>query len=273
MKTLNNHTLLYDEDCPLCNIYTSGFIKVKMLDENGRKSYASIIKEEQNYIDFNRAKNEIALVDTQNKKVFYGIDSLLKVIGTSFPWIEKIGNWKPINYGLKKVYKFISYNRKVIAPSVIKNKNTTECVPDFNVKYRMFYILFATFFTAIILFQYAKMITLLPKANFGREILLAIGQIGFQYLFIQKLDKQKQLNYIGNLVTVSVIGSLVLLPILLLNQFVIINEYLILGWFGLTVSIMILEHFRRIKLLELPKYLTMTWVLYRIIALLIILNS
>lgn len=102
MKTLNNHTLLYDEDCPLCNIYTSGFIKVKMLDENGRKSYASIIKEEQNYIDFNRAKNEIALVDTQNKKVFYGIDSLLKVIGTSFPWIEKIGNWKPINYGLKK---------------------------------------------------------------------------------------------------------------------------------------------------------------------------
>jgi hypothetical protein len=36
-----------------------------------------------------RAKNEIALVDTQNKTVILGIDGLLKVIGFSFV-IEKI---------------------------------------------------------------------------------------------------------------------------------------------------------------------------------------
>ena len=271
MKTLTNHTLLYDEDCPMCNLYTSGFIKVNMLDENGRKPFATLSEEEQNYIDLDKAKNEIALVDTKNKKVLYGIDSLLKVIGNSFPWMEKVGNWKPINFFLKKLYKFISYNRKVIAPSKVKHENKLVCVPDFNIKYRIFYLVLATLFTSIILFQYAEFITLLPKANFGRELLLAVGQIGFQYLFIQKLSKQNQLNYIGNLVTVSVMGSLFLLPILTLNQCIEINEYVVLGWFGLTVNLMILEHYRRISILRLPKSLTLTWILYRVLALGIIL--
>ncbi|WP_445710107.1 DCC1-like thiol-disulfide oxidoreductase family protein [Flavobacterium sp.] len=272
MKTLTNHMLLYDEDCPMCNLYTSGFIKANMLDENGRKPFVTLTNEEENYIDLDRAKDEIALVDTKNKTTLYGIDSLLKVIGNSFPWMEKVGNWKLINYCLKKLYKFISYNRKVIAPSKITSGTTIQCVPSFNVKYRLLYIVFASLFTAIVLFQYAEMIILLPKGNFTRELVLAVGQMGFQFLFILKLSKQKQLNYIGNLVTVSVIGSLMLLPILLLNQFLLINEYVILSWFGLTVNLMILEHYRRVSLLQLPKFLTLTWILYRIIALLFILN-
>ncbi len=272
MKTLNNHTLLYDEDCPVCNIYTSGFIKTKMLDSQGRKSFELISTEEINYINIERAKNEIALVDKKNKKVYYGIESLLKVIGNSFPLMEKAGNWKPINYLLKKLYKLVSYNRKVIAPSKNKNDNKIQCVPSLNIRYRVIYILLVTLLTAITLFKYAELITLLPKANFSRELVLAFGQIGFQYLFIQKISKQKQLDYLGNLVTVSIMGSLVLLPVLLLNHFMLVNEYIILGWFGLTVNLMILEHYRRTKILELPKYLTITWILYRIIALIMILT-
>jgi predicted DCC family thiol-disulfide oxidoreductase YuxK len=271
MKTLNNHTLLYDEDCPVCNLYTSGFIKAKMLDNQGRKPFIAITNEEENYIDLERAKNEIALVDNKNKKVFYGMDSLLKVIGNSFPWMERVGNWKPINYIVKKLYKFISYNRKVIAPNKNTNKTSIQCIPSFNVKYRIFYIILATLFTTVVLYKYAKLITLLPEASFSREILLATGQIVFQYVFIQKINKQEQLNYIGNLVTVSVMGSLLLLPILLLNQFIIINKFIILAWFGITVSLMILEHNRRTNILNLPKYLTITWILYRLLALIIIL--
>ncbi|NRT15018.1 putative DCC family thiol-disulfide oxidoreductase YuxK [Flavobacterium sp. 28A] len=272
MKTLDNHTLLYDEECPMCNMYTSTFIKANMLDNQGRKPFVNITTEEENYIDLERAKNEIALVDKVNQKVYYGIDSLLKVIGNSFPWMEKIGNWKPINYFLKKLYKFISYNRKVIVPSKTKAEHKINCIPDFNTKYRLFYIAFATLFTALVLFQYAELIVFLPKGTFVRELLLAVGQIGFQAIFTQKLDKQKQLNYIGNLVTVSIIGSLLLLPILILNSYFDLNDYFILGWFGLTVNFMIYEHYRRISLLELPKYLTLTWILYRIIALVIIIN-
>lgn len=273
MKTLQHQTLLYDEDCPLCRIYTSGFIKTGMLDENGKKPYCKLSDEEQNFIDVKRASNEIALVDNKNKTVMYGIDSLLKVIGFSFPWMEKIGKLKPIKYFLKKLYSFISYNRKVIIPSKIKNEIKLQCIPDFSYKYRILYILFASTITTFMLYNFSNAVSVLPKSTIARELILALGQIVFQGLFLIKLDKKMVLNYIGNLMTVSLMGSLLLVPILILNSIFKIPEVVTLGWFGTTVLLMLVEHSRRIKILELPFYLSITWIIYRIIALLIILNS
>ncbi|MUU79571.1 DCC1-like thiol-disulfide oxidoreductase family protein [Winogradskyella endarachnes] len=272
MKTLQNQTLLYDKDCPLCNVYTSSFIKTKMLDTNGRKAYKDLTNEEQNFIDLKRAANEIALIDNKNKTVIYGIDSLLKVIGNSMPWVEKIGNLKPIKFGLKKLYSFISYNRKVIIPSKEDLTQTLKCVPDFNYKYRYIYILFATLITSIVLFKFGKLLHIIPESNIYREGFIALGQIGFQALFISKLKFQKQLNYVGNLITVSLMGSLILIPVLILNSLLIIPEVVILTWFGLTVLFMLYEHVRRVKILELPTYLSATWILYRVLILLAILS-
>jgi hypothetical protein len=86
------------------------------------------------------------------------------------------------------------------------------------------------------------------------------------------MDKKTIINYTGNLMTVSLMGSLILTPILILTQFINVSEFIVLGWFGITVFIMFAEHFRRVKVLKLPSYLCFTWVLYRIIALLFILN-
>jgi hypothetical protein len=61
----------------MCTFYTAAFIKTKMLDDNGENlCYPNGCR---SYIDMDRAKNEIALVDTQNKTVIYGIDGLFKV--------------------------------------------------------------------------------------------------------------------------------------------------------------------------------------------------
>ncbi len=271
MKTLQNQTLLFDEDCPLCQVYTTGFIKAGMLDENGKKPFSSLTSEEHNFIDIKRASNEIALVDNKNKTVIYGIDSLLKVIGNSFPWMEKVGNIAPIKFLLKRLYSFISYNRKVIIPNKKASDKVLQCVPSFNYKYRVLYIGFAILITALTLFNYSELIADLPK-DFNRELILAFGQIVFQSLFLIKFDRQIILNYTGNLMTVSLIGSLILTPILILNQFINLPEILILVWFGITVFIMFIEHFRRIKLLELPNYLAFTWIFYTTFNLLIILN-
>lgn len=267
MKLLKNQTLLYDDECPLCSVYTTGFIKAGMLDENGKKPYCQLSNEERQFIDLNRAANEIALVDTKNKTVLYGIDSLLKVIGYSFPWMETVGNWKPVNYFLKKLYKFISYNRKVIIPSKINKEIELQCVPDFNYKYRFFYIVFATLITSITVYNYASLIDVLPKGTFYRELVLAIGQMIFQSLFLFKFDNQIKLNYLGNLITVLLIGALLLSPILIINQFVNLPQLIIHLWFGGTVLIMFFDHVRRVKILKLPVYLSFTWILYRIIAL------
>lgn len=270
MKTLENHTLLYDNDCPLCKVYTDGFIKTKMLDINGRKPFSQINHEELNYIDIQRATNEIALIDTKNKTVIYGIDSLLRVIGYSFPMIESIGNFKPIKFFLKKLYSFISYNRKVIIPS--KSKNKIQCVPNFNLLYRLIYIIFATIITTMVLFKFSNSITILPKSTIQREFILAFGQIIFQSLFLLRLDTKAMINYAGNLMTVSLMGSIILIPLLILNSFIVFSELILLIYFGITILLMFLEHSRRVSLLQVPIYLSYTWVLFRIIALIIILN-
>lgn len=170
------------------------------------------------------------------------------------------------------MYSFVSYNRKVIIPGSIKEENKLQCVPDFNYKYRFIFIGFALTITTFVLFGYCNLIQGLPKSSFLREAALAFGQIIFQSLFLFKLDKKTVINYAGNLMTVSLMGSLILVPILLLNQLIDIPENLILGWFGITVFIMFIEHFRRIKILKLPYYLCYTWILYRILALFFILN-
>ncbi|RRJ91063.1 DCC1-like thiol-disulfide oxidoreductase family protein [Flavobacterium macacae] len=270
MKTLENQTLLFDEDCPLCQVYTTSFIKAGMLDENGKKSFSNLSEDEKNFIDIERASNEIALVDNKNKTVIYGIDSLLKVIENSFPWMEKVGNFAVIKFLLKKLYSFISYNRKVIIPNK-KTEKTIQCTPSFNYKYRILYIAFAILMTDLTLYNFSELITDLPKGNFSKELILALGQILFQSLFLMKFDKKVILNYVGNLMTVSIFGSLLLTPILILNQFLSIPEIMIIGWFGTTVLIMFLEHFRRIKLLELPNYLCYTWVLFPLSFLILIL--
>ena len=266
MKTLANQTLLYDEGCPLCRAYTTGFIKARMLDKNGRKPYDTLTDEERCFVNAHRACNEIALIDNQNKTVTYGIDIMLKVLGNSFPVIAKIGNLKAINWFLKKLYSFISYNRKVIIPGKA-NTDRIQCVPDFNYRYRIAYILFTTLITATVLFEFAKMIPLYVQANFGKELVLAFGQIIFQGLFLFQKDNKARLNYLGNLLTVSLFSSLLLLPMLILHQYIQINEMIILGWFGTVVFIMFAEHYRRVQLLQLPKYLCLTWIAYRIIAL------
>lgn len=272
MKTLKNQTLLYDEDCPLCSLYTTGFVKAGMLDENGKKPFVKISEEQQQFIDIQRASNEIALVDNKNQTVIYGIDSLLTIIGHSFPLVKKIGTTEPIYFLLKKLYKFISFNRKVIIPNNQKATLELQCIPDFNFKYRTFYIVFATIITALILYKYASILTILPKSSMIREILLATGQIGFQLAFLTRYDAKTKLNYIGNLLTVSLMGALILFPIIILNALLIVPQLVILAWFGCTVLLMVFEHFRRVKILALPHYLTATWILYRIIALFIILN-
>ncbi|WP_431243125.1 hypothetical protein ACQ9BO_26665 [Flavobacterium sp. P21] len=258
MKTLENQTLLYDEDCPLCSLYTTGFVKSGMLDENGRKSYCQLSAEEQSFVDLKRAPNEIALIDNKTQTVIYGIDSLIKVIGFSFPVIEKIATIKPVHYVLKKMYSFVSYNRKVIIPGNVKEENKLQCTPDFNYKYRFLFIGFALTITTFVLFGFSNLIPILPKTNILREFILAFGQIVFQGLLLTKFDKQTILNYAGNLMTVSLMGSLILSPILILSQFVPLPEMIILGWFGVTVLIMFLEHLRRVKLLKLPFYLSYT---------------
>ena len=66
--------------------------------------------------------------------------------------------------------------------------------------------------------------------------------------------------------SVSLIGTLLLLPMLFFNTSPIIH----LVYFMMVVGIMLLEHLRRCKILEIGIIPTVSWVSYRVVFLLLI---
>ncbi len=71
--------------------------------------------------------------------------------------------------------------------------------------------------------------------------------------------------------TISFAGALLLLPPMLLAIWFELNPLFYLAWFMAVAGLMLLEHIRRSSLLKIGWALTITWVLYRIAVLLIIL--
>ena len=267
MKTLKNHTLIYDNQCPMCNIYSKGFIKAGMLDESGREAFTELSVKNKDLIDFNRAKNEIALVDHAKNKVIYGLDSLLLIIGNSFPILEKIARIKPLYWFFKKLYSFVSYNRKQIIPSA-KDEIKTACIPDFNLKYRLIYMAFVVLISSYVLSVFSTKLGSGLSQNFTREFAICLGQILWQTVFLKFYLKEKFWDYLGNMMTVSLIGTLLVLPSLFLN----LNPISSIIYFGIVVFIMFLEHIRRCKILKLNFLPTISWTIYRIIVLVILIT-
>lgn len=267
MKTLSNHTLVYDSECPLCDVYTKGFVKAGMLDDDGRVAYGCA----KVPVTFSneRARNEIALIDYDNYTVTYGIDSLIKVVGNSFPLIGRIMTF--FRLPLSVLYSFISYNRKVIAPPRVFEKRGA-CTPNYHIPYRIAYIIVAWFITSLVLTNYSMLlIPFVPETSMYREFMICGGQIFFQMVFVLMMRPDKVLHYIGNMMTVSLIGSLLLLPMMILGNMIAIAPLLSLAWFGAVVTFMLFIHWRRMRWLGIPAWATGTWILYRLIVLCLIL--
>lgn len=269
MKTLNNNVILYDSNCPLCKAYTGTFVACGLLDRNGRSAYNEQDPALFHLINQQKARNEIALVDTSAKTVTYGIDSLIKILGHGRPLISGLLNFPLVYYPSKFFYALVSYNRKMIAPSKTKDD---ACVPDFNWFYRVMYLFLATIFTGFILCWFITPILQHSGLRTGldQEMIIVSTQLIFQSAMVWFVYRRNIFDYLGNLMTVSMIGALLLLPAIILYQTAGFNFYFALFGFSVVVSSMFLLHVRRCKKLGLGLGVSFSWAFYRILVLIII---
>ena len=265
MKTLQNHVILFDEECPMCAVYTKAFVQTGMLTANGRESYQKVPAEICPLIDRQRAANEIALVNTETGEVSYGINSLFKVIGSSMPVFRPLFAFKPFLYIMAKLYAFVAYNRKVIIPAKAK---VNSIQPTFKVLYRMAYLLFTWLGTSYILTAYAHLLTdYVPLGGAYREYFICGGQMIFQGIIIYCYKKKKLWDYLGNMMTISFAGSILLTLGLIVDQMVHLHPAVYIIYFLMVAGLMFLEHIRRSRLLELGWLMTITWAVYRLLVL------
>jgi predicted DCC family thiol-disulfide oxidoreductase YuxK len=269
MNTLKDHVILYDAECPMCKVYTRAFTTTGMLDKEGRVPYQDMPDFACPVIDQQRAVNEIALVNKRTGEVNYGIDSLFKVIAHSFPVFGPLFRFAPFVWLMRKVYAFISYNRKVIIPAPKGHVHAIQ--PAFRLRYRLAWLLFTVGVAGYILTAYAKLFTgLLPAGNSYREYLICGGQLLFQGLIVSLYAPSRRWDYLGNMMTISLAGALLLLPGLAIAAISHLSPVAAAAYFLFIAGLMLLEHIRRSKLLSLGWVLTISWVCYRVVVLAII---
>ncbi|HEU4903442.1 MAG TPA: hypothetical protein VFT06_11640, partial [Flavisolibacter sp.] len=140
--------------------------------------------------------------------------------------------------------------------------------------FRLAYLCFAWLLSALILYKYSSHLpAILPRSNFYREFLVCGGQLGWQLLAIRLIRKESAWDYLGNMMTISFGGSLLLGLVMVMGLLLPwAHAALYAGLFGLVVILMLLEHIRRTRLLGLDSRLTISWVVYRLLVLLILFN-
>ena len=265
---LTNHKLLIDKNCPMCSIYSSAFTRVGWIDSNCTLPYQSMEASAIKEIDQHKARNEIAMIDLESKKVSYGVESLIAIVMQNYPRLRQFVALPIIYKPLTVLYKSISYNRKVIAPAKLSS-NERPCNPDFNLSYRWMYILFVATATAFIVNNFTAQ--LFPHFgwphNLTTELAICFGQIMWQAIAAQLIIGQDKTNYLGHMSTVSMMGALLLLPITLLLTLVSFSVYVKLLLFFSVIGFMFFEHIRRCNLLGISSWMTVSWVVYRVCAL------
>ena len=136
---MKNKILVYDDNCPLCTWYSGLFVKYGFLKAGGRKPFSTLDNDLLLKIDFDKSRNEIPLLDISTNKVVYGIDALLEILDQKIPFIKATGNIAPLKWILKKLYKLISFNRKVIVAKKC-GPGRIDCSPDNNYLYRFIFM-------------------------------------------------------------------------------------------------------------------------------------
>jgi hypothetical protein len=160
-------------------------------------------------IDFEIGRDEIPLVDLEGGKTIYGVDSMVHLLARKLPWLPAVVAFPPINWAVRHLYKLVSYNRRIMAPSA-KQVIKYDCTPHFNWTYRLLYLAL-TFAVGISLITNYALQFLAPTVQFGLLFLL-LFLLHQTCVFTKTTTK---MEYLGQLGTVLILTAFCLAPALL----------------------------------------------------------
>ncbi len=265
---IKNKKLLIDADCPMCRLYGKGFEKMQLIDSDTVTPYQNAAKEYCWSVNLDRAKSEIAFIDTHTNETVYGVDAFIEIIADKSEWLSRFLNFAPIHFMLKKLYRFISFNRKVIAYSSTPTEGLS-CEPSVHKGYRWAYVITTAIFTGFILSIFGAKLSAALGIGYSPflEYVICFGQIAWQGLAVRTTYNGKTLEYLGNMSSVSFLGALLIIPVILIsNLFSFGGPYLIIS-FGIVVLIMLQSHLFRCERLGISKWVTASWIGYRLLVL------
>jgi predicted DCC family thiol-disulfide oxidoreductase YuxK len=248
MTIMKNKILVYDDNCPLCEWYSGLFVKYGFLKADGRKAFSTLDDSLISKIDFNKSRNEIPLLDTSTNKVLYGIDALLEILDQKIPFIKTTGNFTPLKWLLKRFYKLISFNRKLIVAKKC-GAGSIDCSPDINYKYRFIFMAVCLVLNTLMLSPFQDHI--FSKLSYYHLDLLQLQTAHFSFVVINctlafTFSKARGYEYLGQVNMLALTVILLLTPLFIINFFFFI-EWLSTAWLIIVAAIIFKEYARRME--------------------------
>ena len=245
---MKNKILVYDDNCPLCTWYSGLFVKHGFLQAEGRKPFSTLDDNLLAKIDFDKSRNEIPLLDTSTHNVVYGIDALLDILDQKIPFIKAMGNFAPLKWVLKRIYKLFSFNRKVIVAKKC-GPASIDCSPDQNYLYRFIFMAVCLVFNTLMLYFFRN--NVLGKLPYYHLDLYELQAAHFAFVIINctlasSFSKSKRYDYLGQVNMLALTVILLLMPLMVV-QVIFDSEWLATTWLTLTAAFILKEYIRRME--------------------------
>lgn len=245
----NNKILLYDDYCPLCTWYSKMFVKYRMLGKENRMAFSTAPADILTSIDIEKGKDEIPLFDTKTRTTVYGIDALLELLGQKNSAIKFLGEVKSIKWFLKRLYKFISYNRKVIVAKKC-GKGHFDCSPGFNSFYRILFLVIFFLFNSLMLLPLHD--NLFKQLSFYRLSFTQLQEAHLVFVSINctiavSLSRRVAIEYLGQINMLALTTILLLSLLMIFVNLVAVIEWLIIISLASLTLFVIKEYFRRMQ--------------------------
>lgn len=127
------------------------------------------------------------------------------------------------------------------------------------------YLFLCVVISSFSLGSFSKIIQEYLTSNYGysTEALLVMGQVVFQWIFMTKADWPERKKYAIIALTVSMLGSLMLIPLIVYDSINAVSCLWASHYFSTIVIIIFTIHRHLILQERLPPRLTFTWILYR----------
>ncbi|HEV8273851.1 MAG TPA: DCC1-like thiol-disulfide oxidoreductase family protein [Chitinophagaceae bacterium] len=245
---MKNKILVYDDNCPLCTWYSGLFVKYGFLNAESRKAFSTLDDILLYKIDFDKSRNEIPLLDTSTNKVLYGIDALLEILAQKIPFIKAIGNLSTLKWMLERIYKLISYNRKVIVAKKC-GPGSFDCSPDNNYLYRFIFMAVCLAFNTLMLFPFQSY--LFSKMSYYHLNIYELQAAHFTFVIINctlafGFSKAKGYDYLGQVNMLALSAILLLIPLIII-QYLFYSEWFITVWLVIAAAYIFKEYLRRME--------------------------
>jgi predicted DCC family thiol-disulfide oxidoreductase YuxK len=261
---MEDKLIVYDGNCGLCTSLHALMLQLAVITSGETSPYQQLQPKLKELINADRFRNEMALIDRSGGNTLYGAEGVAYILSAKSPFIRALFSIGFVITMFRYFYKFIAYNRYLIAPSS-KALISCDCYPKAPLFYRLLYIVFTllisvslTAWFGITLRHYVGVsatqaaLQMLLMAGTGWVLLIAYAFARFSFT--------DALAYTGHLGTIMVAGLLVLLPSIFLSS-VLQIQYLTLPLLSVmcSSSIMLYFHHKRVQHLNLSKSWNVLW--------------